>query len=626
MLDRLRNLGKSWIAKVLLVLLAGSFAIFGIEDVFSRFSSDALAVVGDQKISGQDYLNDYRRTMQNIARSTGQGMSAEEARKLGYDKAVLDNLIQQATVDEKIVELKLLVSQQVVIDAAKADPSFQDAKGTFNPAALANVLRNNGLSEEQFVAMQSRNMARGAIVNSVAANYAVPKSLVDAFVAFRNEQRDATFFQISASATDVAAPTDAEIKEQYEKTPAAYTAPEYRSVAILKAYPGDLAAKVSVTPQEVQAAFDKYKSQYAIPERRTILQIPFASADEATKAKTELNAGKDFVALATERGLKVSDYTLADKTQSDLIDKEIGKAAFSLQRDQVSDVVKGSLVTALLKVTTINPGLEPTLDLVKDKVTAQAQMDKAKEQVQAIVDNVEDARNNQVKLEDIAKEQNISFQLVPAVSAQGLDKDGKEVDLPDKADLLRALFSSDVGDITSVLTPAEGFIWYDVREVTPSALRPLEAVKTKAASDVTSRKVREFLAAKAEKIVSQIKSGQSLEDAAKQEKAEVKTAKLLRRNEATADFDVVSLSAIFTLPDNGTGWALEGDGSTAKIMKSQPAAPAEAPSDTDLNSLKQKLSQTMSASLSNSLLQNLRAELAVTVDDTVWKQVSGSPQ
>lgn len=626
MLESLRNLGKSWVAKGLMLFLAASFGVWGIRDVFSGFSASALATVGSAKISAQEYQTSYRRTIQNIARSTGQAISAEDARKQGYDKAVLDNLIQQAAVDQKVREMKLVVSPQAVIDAAKADPSFQDSKGQFNPAALANALRNNGLTEQQFVITQAQNMARGAIVNTIGADFTIPKTATDAFTAFRVEQRDASFFLIKAGASDVPPVNDADIKEQYDKTPAAYTAPEYRSVAVLTAFPSDLAPTLTVTPDEVQAAWDKYKTQYTVPERRTILQIPFPSAEEAEKAKQQIAAGKDFVALATERGMKEPDYTLADKTRDDLLDKEIAKAAFSLKQGEVSDVVKGSLVTALLKVTQVTPGIEPTLDQVKDKVTGQAQMDKAKEQVQTIYDNVENSRNNQTKLEDIAKEQKLPFVLVAAVSSNGLDKSDKDVEMPDKAELLRATFSSDVGDVTSALTPSNGYVWYDVREVTPSALRPLATVKDKVVADVTSRKIREFLKARAEKLVAELKGGKTLADLATQEKADVKTAKALKRNEATADFDIPSLSALFALPEQGFGWSLEGDGVSAKIMQSFAGGKASPPSEAETKQLGARLSQAVAASLINGYLQALRQEVPVSIDDTMWKQVSGSPQ
>ena len=55
MLEMFRNAGKSWVAKILLLMLAGSFAVWGIQDIFGGFASTALATVGGQEISGQQY-------------------------------------------------------------------------------------------------------------------------------------------------------------------------------------------------------------------------------------------------------------------------------------------------------------------------------------------------------------------------------------------------------------------------------------------------------------------------------------------------------------------------------------------------------------------------------------------
>lgn len=48
MLEMFRNAGKSWVAKILLMLLAGSFGVWGIQDIFGGFNATALATVGDQ--------------------------------------------------------------------------------------------------------------------------------------------------------------------------------------------------------------------------------------------------------------------------------------------------------------------------------------------------------------------------------------------------------------------------------------------------------------------------------------------------------------------------------------------------------------------------------------------------
>ena len=130
--------------------------------------------------------------------------------------------------------------------------------------------------------------------------------------------------------SEVAAPTDDEIKKEYEANPAAYTAPEYRAVAIMKAEPADIAAKVTLTDEDLAEGYEKYKAEYFTPEKRTILQISFPTLEEAQAAKQKLAAGTDFMALAKERGFSEQDVTFADKTKADFLDPAIADAAFAL--------------------------------------------------------------------------------------------------------------------------------------------------------------------------------------------------------------------------------------------------------------------------------------------------------
>ncbi|MGB9141088.1 MAG: SurA N-terminal domain-containing protein, partial [Aestuariivirga sp.] len=85
MLEMFRNAGKTWVAKILLLMLAASFGVWGIRDIFGGFHSTALATIGNQEISSQQYTTTYRQALQNLARQTGQNLTAEDARKMGID-------------------------------------------------------------------------------------------------------------------------------------------------------------------------------------------------------------------------------------------------------------------------------------------------------------------------------------------------------------------------------------------------------------------------------------------------------------------------------------------------------------------------------------------------------------
>jgi len=626
MLEMFRNAGKSWVAKILLVLLAGSFAVWGIQDIFGGFRSTALATVGDQEISSQQYSDSFRQALQNLAQQSGQNLSAEDARKLGIDRTILNNLVQSATIDAQASNLKLSISKEMIAEEAKANPIFQN-NGNFDPQLFARLLQQNGLNEEMFVASESRNRARNAITGAVDRGFTPPNTLVEALYRYRNEQRDAKYFTIAASPADVAAPSDEELKKQYDATPAAYTAPEYRSIAVMKVEPADMAPKIAISADELTTGYAKYKLDYFTPEKRTILQVSFPTIDDAKKAKERIAAGEDFLAIAKERGATDADITFADKSKAEFLDKTIAEAAFRLKQDEVSEPVSGSLVTALLKATKITPEKQASLEEIKTVLTKRLQDERALDEIQSIYDAVEDARAGQTKFEDIAKAQEIPILIIPAVSAASLDPAGKEVAVPGTQELLKAAFTSDVGVENDALTPQDSFFWYEVREVIPSALKPFDAVKAQVTSDVTARKIRELLTERATALVKSLDGGAKLEQLATEAKAEIKTARGLKRNEAEPDFDIPAVTALFSVPENEFAWSLEGDGKTAKIMQSQ--AVLAVPFDSQ-SSAGKELAKTLKNETSNDLLTTyltaLQEQIGVSINETLWRQVSGTSQ
>lgn len=625
MLEMFRNAGKSWVAKVLLVLLAGSFGVWGIQDIFGGFNATALATVGNQEISSQQYSNAYRQAMQRLAQQTGRNLSAEEARSMGVDRSILTTLIQSAAIDAQAANLNLSISSKLIAEETTGNPAFQ-SNGKFDPSLFARILQQNNLNEEMYVANESRNRARYAITDAVDRGFTPPKTLIEALHRYRNEQRDAKYFTIKAAESDVAAPTDEELKKQYEATPAAYTAPEFRSIAVMKVEPADMAPKIAIAPEALSAGYDKYKRDYYTPEKRTILQISFPTVDEAKKARDRISAGEDFLAIAKERGATEGDITFADSSKVEFLDKTIADAAFSLKQDEVSDVVSGSLVTALLKATKITPEKQSTLDEVKDVLTKRLQAERAVEEIQSIYDAVEDARAAQTKFEDIAKAQGIPFVLVPAVSAAGLGPDGKEMNLPGKPEVVTAAFASDVGVENDPLTPHDSYFWYEVREVIPSALKPFDAVKAQLTNDVTARKVRELLTERATALVKKLDDGATLDQLATEASAEIKTAQGLKRNEAYPEFDVPAVTALFSVPENRFAWSLEGDGKAARIMQSQPVMSEPFDSNSvQAKELAQSVTEAASKDLLTAYLAALQGEIGVSINNALWQQVSGSP-
>ncbi len=626
MLDKMREGAKGWMAKVLLGLLVLSFGAWGVPDIMSFRFNSPLATVGDQDITGPEFAQAYDRWLRSYQQQTGQTITPEQARILGLDRAYLNEMIRSAALDGEAKKLKLAISDAQIVDTVKSNPAFHNSQGVFDPARFADVLRQNGLTEAGFVASERDRFLRSAVTDTATWNFAPPSTLKEVVYRHRNEQRDARYFVLRPAEQDIPAPAETDLKTYWEKNSAQFTAPEYRVIAVIKAEPQDVAPTIQISDAELTTGYEKYKRDYYKPELRTILQIPFPSVDEAKKAKDRIASGTDFMAIAKERGLTDADASLGEVSKDKIFDTIIADAAFGMAQDQVSDPVQGKLSVVLLKVTKISPEKQSTQDEVKTELTQRLQLEKARNEVQTTYDAIEDARAQQKTFEDIAKEVKLPLIVTPQIDIRGQGKDGKDVDVPFKEGVLKQAFESDTGvENDALTTPSGGYVWYEVREVTPSAIKPFDTVKAEVEIAWKAQKLREVALEKAKQLVERARNGVTLDVLAGEAKAEIKTVQGLKRNETTNEFGSDAVSALFAVPENGFAYAPEGDGKGAKVMQSQAVLiPTYDPNSEEAKTIGKALADGASNNLATAYVGDIQNELGVNVDETMWRQVTGA--
>jgi peptidyl-prolyl cis-trans isomerase D len=630
MLEFFRNAAKGWMAKILLSLLVVAFSFWGISGkvgdlVGTMFGAVNLATVGDTQLSSETFRAEFKRTLDMISRQQGAQISMEDARKEGIDQQVLDRLLAQASVDATTQRLNLTFGDQAVKSLVMTNPAFQDASGKFNVDVMRRALQKNGVSEPAYMQNQKRDQLRQMMVATAGDNTVLPQAVTEALLRYKNETRDARYVTFSVNASDLPQPSDDDLKKQYEATPAAYTAPEYRSIAVLSVMPADVTAKVQISDEDLKAGYDKYKEDYHTPERRNLIQLSFPSVEAASAVKARLDKGEDILKIAAELKQKETDITFVDKTRDDFLDAAIADAAFALKEGEVSAPVKGSLNTALLKATKISPEKQSTFDEVKEDIRKKVQLDKARDEIQPIYDAVEDARASQTKFEDIAAKLGIPVTIVPALSADGRDKSGKDVSIPARDEVLKAVYASDVGVENDAITSGDGYIWYDVREVAPSAVKPFADVKVQVKADWASTKMRTLASDKAKAILAKAGTNTALETIASEVAQPIKTAASVSRNQTSESFDGTATQALFGAKDKTLTWALEADGASARIIEvSKITTPAFDAKSADAKALTDQMRKGLSADMNDAFVKALRTGANVTINETLWADIRGS--
>jgi len=470
MLTALRSSAGSWIAKIFIAVLALSFGVWGIADVFRGSRSDVLATVGDHKVTAAQFSEAFNRQVRIYSQRLGQAITPDQARQIGLDRQVLNDLLSAGALEDQAAKLGVSVSDKTVAQRVADNPSFQNSKGEFDPASFRRLLQANGLSEGQFIAFERRQMVRNTVISLITADVPVPDTLVEMVWRQRNEKRDVALINVSAEGISVAEPTAQEIKAYYDAHQNEFAVPERRMLTIIPVQPETIADTIEVSDADVKRIYDERKDLFATPEKRTIEQIAFKSEADAQAAYAAIEAGtKTFEDEAKARGLKDDELKLGEFSEAQFPDQTIAKDVFALSEGQVSKPMKGRLSTILVKVTKIVPGEQKTLDQARPEITKLLRADKSRDKVLDLYGQVEDARASGSTLEEIAANLKLPLVKLDKVDRKGQLPDGKEADIPARADVLSTAFESDVGvENDPVPTKEDGYVWVDVREVFPA--------------------------------------------------------------------------------------------------------------------------------------------------------------
>ena len=566
MLEFLRRGAQTWVVKGLLVLLVLSFGVWGVSTSLVTSSTDSVVTVGDIKVSPSDFRLAYERQLSQLSRQFGTRLSREQAKAFGVESQVYSQLVAGATLDQLSEDMNLGLSQDRLATLISEDPAFRGVNGQFDRSTFSSVLRNAGLREQDYINNRSQVAVRSQIVEALSDGYTAPKVLGDALRQYRNETRSIEYLMLSNANVDpVKAPADDVLAPWFETHKGEYRAPEFRKISYVKLEPSDIADPASVTEEEIQADYERRKDSFRTPETRTIEQLTFPSRAEADAAVAKLSAGTTFDALVTETGKTAADVLLGDFTRDRMPDAKLAEPAFAVAADgQTTPVIDGAFGPVILRVTNIKPETVRTFDDVKEELRNELALSNAANEIMGIHDKFEDARVSGATMKEAAEQSNLKLVVLNAVDARGNDAEGEEIaGIPEAKTVLEEAFKAEVGGETlPVNLGRDGYVWFDVDEVTPSRDRTLDEARERAVADWTDEQQRTALVAKATEIKGRVEKGETLATIAADLGIAVETKSGLRRSAEDAALSPAAVTAAFAgangLVANAPGIGNEG--------------------------------------------------------------------
>ena len=267
--------------------LVGSFAIWGIGDIFKGFGLSTAAKVGRTEITTEQFRRIYNDKLQEIGRQIGRPITSEQARALGFDRQIMAQLTADIALDERARSLRLSLSDAEIARRITTQPAFQTPTGQFDAVRFQAAIRQAGYTEQRFVAEQRRTSVRSQLSGTITGGPLVPQAAIEAMDRYQNEQRSADYVLLDhAKAGDVAAPSPEALAQYFGERKILFRAPEFRKIHVMSLIPSDQANWIEVSDADIKAEYEARRESFGTPEQRQLQQIAVVAAD-ALKGRFE---------------------------------------------------------------------------------------------------------------------------------------------------------------------------------------------------------------------------------------------------------------------------------------------------------------------------------------------------
>jgi peptidyl-prolyl cis-trans isomerase D len=622
MLTGLRTAFEKGFARFVLIALMGilvlSFAVWGIGDIFRGGTQTTVASVGGTQISVQTFQTAYNREVQNLGRMIGRGITPDQARQFGIDQRVLNQLVTEATLDERGRQLGLGIDDDTIRNRIVTTPAFRGPTGQFDRMAFQEALRQSGFTEQTYVDAERRVALRQQIAGAVSDKMTSPQILIDAMTRYQNETRQAQFVVVGArEAGDVPAPDAAALQSYFDANKQLFRAPEYRKLVVVTLSPQDQIGFMQVPEAQIAEEVARLRET---AEKRTIQQLTFPSVEEAEAAALRVAEGLSFEDLAKERGVSDADLTLGSLARNNIADPAVRDAAFALAEGAVSAPVRGRFGIVLLRAAKVEP-FNAAQAAEQARMTIATTM--ARNAVNDLHDRIEKERSSGLPLADIAAKVGVPVTTVDAVDQQGRDPQEVQLNLPGASDFLAPAFRAEVGLENEPVNNRETglWAWFEVSSVTPARDRTLDEVRPQVEARWREDEVKVRIGRAADQMATAIRGGKTLAEVAQPLNLEVRTTPVLKRSSTDGVWGSAAVQMLFVTGKGQTGTVTAADGLDRLVfVTTEIVLPPDATLDTRT---RDQLSQSIEDDVLGQYIARLQRDFGSTVNRTLLNRAVG---
>lgn len=503
MLDAMRKNIKSLSIFLWLVIIS-FIAFYGVTTRNPR-ETESVAVVNGDAISFSLYRQEYNKT-QEFFRNILKENAEEYLKSVDLKKIVLDRLIERTLLCQLAKKMEINATDEELVNRLKRYEVFLNEKGDIDNDRIVNILEKNRIDPKNFMEEQKQEILVEKMKNLIEDSAKVSTSTVrDEYIKKYEKIMTEYMFVPNDFYKDNVNINESDLKNYFDKNKENYRKPKTRKIKYAIIDTREVDRDVKIGENEVGDYYNKnidlYKAKNKeIKARHILFSLKPGAAKEkeeivrkkAEKVLKEAKSGKDFTALAQlnseEPMATISGGDLGYFSRGRMV-PEFEKAAFSLQKGEISDLVKTNFGYHIIKVEDIlEAGIPRPFESVKAEIRSKIinerkrnlGLEKANEVFNEWIkqkekENLEEIKGNKVIGDDVEDEGFIS----------GIGRN------PDVSKILVTLKE---GEISKPFLTGKGWVVLKLEKIIPSSIPLFDETKDKVRRDIVAEKSSQILA------------------------------------------------------------------------------------------------------------------------------------
>lgn len=502
----------------------------------AQSAADVVAKIGDQSVT----LSDITQRLDQIRQNNNVPAQLEGL----YAAQILKQLVFQKEIEYEAKRLGISVT-----DRERADRIRQYLPTAFNGDTFVGMDAYSGEVQQRFqmTVPAFEELIRSSLVEEkfhrlITDGVSVSPTEIEQEFRYENEKIKLDYAAIRPEdLLDKINPDDSEIKAYYDQHKSTFVIPEKRLVRYGLLDLNQLRQTTTVTDDELKAIYQQNIQQYQVPDRVHAEHILLTTVGKTDAEVAEIKKTAESVLAQAKKGANFEE--LAKKYSEDPGSKtkggdlgwllrgqtvpEFEKAAFSLPKGAISDLIRTQYGFHIIKVLDKETAHTKPFDEVKDSIRVPLLLQKVDQEAGAISDKMsaEIRQSNKTTLDGLAQKFHLSIAETHPVAPND-----PVLELGNSQDVKNEIVRLRQDELSLPIRTDRGYVVLSLKQILPAHPGTLEEVRDKIVSEIRQQKSEQVAQSKVQEIAKRAKAGEKFDSVAKSLGLDPKASDLLNRS------------------------------------------------------------------------------------------------